>query len=58
MSFGPQNMTFPKWLVEQISQDIQEGKESSEFWAARPDWQEDDESSTQTDEQKEKAAQA
>jgi len=58
MSFGPQNMTFPNWLVEQISRDIHEGKESSEFWAVRPDWQEDDESSTQTDEQKEKAAQA
>lgn len=51
-------MTFPNWLVEQISRDIQEGKESPEFWAARPDWQEDDKSSTQTDEQKEKAAQA
>jgi hypothetical protein len=58
MSFGPQNMTFPNWLVEQISRDIQEGKEYPEFWAARPDWQEHDESSTQTDEQKEKAAQA
>ena len=60
MSFGPQNMTFPKWLVEQISRDIQEGKESPEFWAVRPDWQGDDTSTSQTSKQDEKqeAAQA
>ena len=54
MSFGPQNMTFPNWLVEQISRDIQEGKESPEFWAARPDWQEDDKSTSQTSKRGEK----
>jgi len=58
MSFGPENMTFPNWLVGQISRDIQESKESPEFWAAHLDWQEDDKSSDQMDEQKEKAAQA
>lgn len=41
--FGPQNTSFPGWLVEQVSQNVQQGNQDPEFWALRPEWMDEDE---------------